>query len=695
MSDQHDVSSRVGQRSRGRRVLGVLGVLQGRIVVVAGLVVVLLAAAAWKFPAAVGLISAVGGRVVAFGVAVAWFIAAGSLVAAFAGILVVIASRIGRVDSSPPVGSVRRRVGAHPEYPSEIVTVADGSGRISYQSPSAARLLGHVPGFWFGRNLSEFVHIDDDEKLREILAEVATGQPLRGKTAGLTLRRGDGSGLSTETILTPLYEDGRLVGVVLASRDLSVIRPLARVRAESGNIDELTGLPDRAALQAHLTEALQSTQCGQVAVAEIDLDGFAALNETLGREFGDEILRQVARALRRCVRPWDIVARVGGDEFSVLVAGTHAERSVTRVHDRLRRALDSVVIGDGREVRLGFSAGYAVNDAGTESAEELMRNTELALARARTAHRIDILRFEAPMRVALQSRVRAEQELRAALAGRQLELAFQPMVSLADGRIHGAEALVRWRHPERGLISAGEFIPLAEQMRVVHELGLWALRRACRELRDLRSVVPELGPFALSVNVSAHQLGPELVRQVASASADAGVAATDLVLEVTESVLAGRPDEAAETLSSLRALGCRVALDDFGTGYSSLAYLARFPVDIIKIDRSFVAGMCDDPQQLALTRTIVALGNALRLRTVAEGVETDEQAELLRALGCERAQGYWFGRPVPMAELIESIKIGRLGTAVAAPRSSVEVVDQIVLPREQVVLPREPIVKSF
>jgi len=600
----------------------------------------------------------------------AWFVAAGSLLAAVIGIAVVLVLRLwgGRCPYPKVVSGGGPDRADVIDHPAEIVTVTDGAGMVCYQSPSAARLLGQVPGFWNGRPLTDLIHGGDEQRLAGILSRSDGDQSARTRTVALALRRGDGSWLATETSIAFLSEGGRQVGLVLASRDVSTIRPLAHARRGGLRVDDLTGLPDREALSAHLTESLRSTTGGQVAVAEIDLDGFAALNETLGPDVGDEVLRQVARALRRCVRPWDIVARVGGDEFAVLVAGPHAERSVARVHDRLRRALDAVVIGDGREVRLGLSAGYAVNDAGTESAEELIRNAELALARARTAHRIDILRFEAPMRVALQSRVRAEQELRAALADRQLELAFQPMVSLADGRILGAEALVRWRHPERGLVSAAEFIPLAEQMRVVHELGLWALRRACRELRDLRMAVPELGSFELAVNVSAHQLGPELVREVASATADAGVASTDLVLEVTESVLACRPDEAAETLARLRALGCRVALDDFGTGYSSLAYLARFPVDLIKIDRTFVAGICDNSQQLALTRTIVALGTALRLRTVAEGVETGEQAELLRALGCDHAQGYRFGYPMPMAELVERIRSEqRVGASGSGP----------------------------
>lgn len=432
-------------------------------------------------------------------------------------------------------------------------------------------------------------------------------------------------------------------------------RPATTDVAAAGNPDPLTGLIPRGTFVGLIETVSLESPVPSVAVLALDLDGFAALNETLGPDFGDEILRHVAAALRRCVRPWDTVARIGGDEFAVLVAGDDAERSVNRLHERLRRALGAVVISTGQEVRLGVSAGYAVAD-GHDPAGDVLRNAELALARARTAHRIDVLRYEAPMRAALLSRVQAEQELRAALAGHQLELVYQPVVSLEDGQTVGAEALVRWRHPERGLVVASEFVPLAEQMRIVHELGVWALRQACRDLRQIKDLVRDLGSFEMSINVSGHQIGAELVTDVAAAAADAGVSPGELVLEVTESVLALRQEEATDVLGRLRALGCRVALDDFGTGYSSLSYLARFPVDIIKIDRSFVGGVQSDPQQLALTRTIVALGQALHLRIIAEGVETDEQAALLRGLGCTWAQGFLLARPMPLEGLLEHLR---------------------------------------
>lgn len=550
---------------------------------------------------------------------------------------------------------------------SDVVTVIDLRGTVVYQTPSVSRILGFEPGYWRDKPFSDLVHLDDHSKLQLAMSS-ATREKGRSRSVELTLRARDGSWRDTETSVTALPGDDGLPGFVITTRDVSDRRRMRETLERQAETDELTGLPNRSALRRHATESLRGVTSAHIAALALDIDGFRALNDTLGHGFGDDILRQVAGALRRCVRPWDVVARVGGDEFAVLIVGANAERSVNRVQERMRRSLAAVVVGDGREIRLAVSAGYAVNDLGTETADELLRNADLALARARSARRVEVLRFEAPMHEALVIRVKAEQELLAALAARELELAYQPVVRLHDAKIIGAEALIRWRHPTRGLVAAGEFVPLAEEMGIVHELGVWALRKACRDLAALRLRNPTLDQFPVSVNVSGHQIEPDLVEEVGSATADAGITPADLILEVTESVLARRPDEAAKVLQSLRALGACVALDDFGTGYSSLAYLAEFPVDILKIDRTFVADVGTSSQRLALTRTIVSLGQALQLTIVAEGVETAEQADLLRGMGCEHAQGYVFSRPVPLSAL-ELLLQGSSGRLTSRPES--------------------------
>lgn len=535
---------------------------------------------------------------------------------------------------------------------SDVVTVTDLAGRIVYQTPSVTRVLGYDPDLSCRRPFAEFIAGGDVELLSAAMASAARN-PNQPRSVELTMCHRDGSWRDTETKVTVLPGDGGMHGFVLTTRDISDRRRISETLERRAEVDDLTGLPNRSSLRRDASAALNGVAAAHVAVLALDLDGFRALNDTLGHQLGDEILMQVAAALRRCVRPWDIVARIGGDEFAVLIVGPNAEQSVVRVQERLRRALAAAVVGDGREVRLAHSAGYALNDSGIETADELLRNADLALARARTAHRVDLLRFEAPMHEALMVRVQAEQELRAALSAQQLELAYQPLVELFGGSIVGVEALVRWRHPTRGLVAAAEFVPLAEEMGIVHELGVWALRKACRDLAAIRREVLGSRAFKMSVNVSGHQVEQDLVHEVVSATADAGVLATDLVLEVTESVLARRPEEASGVLQGLRSLGCQIALDDFGTGYSSLSYLAQFPVDILKIDRSFVADVGSNSQRLALTRTIVGLAQALHLATVAEGVETSEQADLLRGMGCQAAQGYMFSRPVPLSALLD------------------------------------------
>lgn len=539
----------------------------------------------------------------------------------------------------------------------DMFTVADLKCRVVYQTPTVARVLGFEPGHWRDRPIFDFVHPDDHGQLAEAMAKAAReiGRP---RTVRSRLRCRDGSWRESDTTVTALPGDDGLPGYVLRMLDASELRRKPASEQQARHVDELTGLPNRAALLVHADQSILGAAAGNVAVLALDLDDFRAINDTIGHDTGDEILRQVGAALRRCVRPWDLVARMGGDEFAVLIVGANAERSVGRVHERLQRALSAVLIPDGREVRIALSAGYSVNDSGTESSEQLVRNADLALARVRSANRVEVLRFEASMHDALVERMHAEQELRSAVAEGRLELAYQPIVRLIDGMPIGAEALIRWRHATRGLVLAGDFVPLAEEMGIIHELGVWALRQASRDLAHLRREVDGLTRFTMSVNVSGHQLEPALLDEVRSAAEAGGINPADLVLEVTESVLAEYPERAAEVLRAARSLGCRVAFDDFGTGYSSLSYLAQFPVDILKIDRSFVQDVVTSTQSLALTRTIASLGQALSLPVVAEGVETAEQAAVLRGLGCENAQGYLFSRPVPLASLRQILLTG-------------------------------------
>jgi diguanylate cyclase (GGDEF)-like protein len=412
-----------------------------------------------------------------------------------------------------------------------------------------------------------------------------------------------------------------------------------------------------------------------VAVVFLDLDGFKAVNDSQGHAIGDNLLTLVADRLRRCVGPGDTVARLGGDEFAILVVGPDSERDATKVAVRIREVLTKPFVLDGREVTLAASVGIAITDAGNETADQVLRNADLAMYRSKAMRDGGHVRFESEMHDTLLLRVQAEADLRQALARGQLALHYQPTVNLHTGQVVGVEALIRWYHPTRGLVQPMDFIGLAEETGLVESIGEWAVRECCRQGARWQSYAPTGGTFHVAVNVSSHQLTPQLPVIVREALAESGMPPGALVIEMTESVLIERTEEAVEVLRQLKALGTRIAIDDFGTGYSSLSYLARFPVDILKIDKSFVEQLTaradDEPgsgsDSAELARTIVHLGRSLRLGTVAEGIETREQYAALVAMACDYGQGFLFSRPLP-AEGIDTLFAHLLVSTLPTPQ---------------------------
>jgi diguanylate cyclase (GGDEF)-like protein/PAS domain S-box-containing protein len=549
----------------------------------------------------------------------------------------------------------------------EIVSILDAEGTVQFQTPSVSRILGYEPGHWLGRPASDLAHPDDAAALQAAIG-LAAKNPGAGRRADVRLHSRDGMYRSTECLVTAVPVDREMHGFVLTSRDVTERSALQAELAHRERTDALTGLANRSSLHRHIDESLRGARRGQVAVLTLDLDGFSAVNDALGHDDGDRLLERVGEALERCVRPWDLVARIGGDEFAVLLVSRNAERAVVRVQERIRRALAGVVAGDGSEMAFTASAGYAVNDTGHESAADLLRNADLALARARSARSVELLRFHRDMHDALVSRLSLERELRAAVVGDELFMTYQPVVDLASGRMTGAEALVRWRHRDRGVVAAAEFMPLAEDCGLVVEIGAWVLGQVATDLARLTREMPDLPPFRLGLNVSPKQLDDSLPDQIAFALASVGASASSLVVEVTESSLVLRPQEAGRALAKLRAAGVRVALDDFGTGYSSLGLLAQYEVDILKIDRSFVSQLTSSPEQGALARTIVHLAAAMGLECVAEGVETRIQLELLSDMGCDEAQGYLFAEPLEFDELRQMLGAGHARGRGASPR---------------------------
>ncbi|MDQ0754084.1 bifunctional diguanylate cyclase/phosphodiesterase [Arthrobacter sp. B3I4] len=419
--------------------------------------------------------------------------------------------------------------------------------------------------------------------------------------------------------------------------------------------DPLTQLANRTALNAVLSHALDETLRGELppALLILDLDSFKGINDTLGHSAGDDVLRVIARRLQEAVRVTDTVARLGGDEFAVMLPKSNLVRA-RRVANRILRALsESLEIGDLR-ITCGSSIGVRVAEPG-QSVDDLVMEADTAMYAAKAQPHSGIKIFEPALLYARRLQSLMVTEMRRAINEDQLTLHYQPVVELASGRIEGVEALVRWNHPERGLLMPDEFIPLAEETGMIVELGHWVLRNAVRQLRDWQDRLPLESEFTVRVNISTTELqNLELIEHVQDILRETGVDASNLIIELTESMAVTGGDVDKYSLSGLRQLGVQLEIDDFGTGYSSISYLRRLPVNVVKIDRSLIDGLGTDEEQGRFVEAVLHLIHACGLTAVAEGIETAEQAEELVRLGCASGQGYYFGRPAA-AEAIEAL----------------------------------------
>jgi diguanylate cyclase (GGDEF)-like protein len=441
----------------------------------------------------------------------------------------------------------------------------------------------------------------------------------------------------------------------LALNDAAAVEGMRRAfddAVHQATHDPLTGLPNRSLVVDRLDQALarSSRSGGRVTVLFADLDRFKVVNDSFGHPVGDGVLLSVSERLRAAVRPQDTVGRLAGDEF-VIVCEDLTDRETINVAERVAATVSDPIMLGGRETVITASIGIAHAEPGTR-AEDMLRDSDVAMYRAKERGRSRIELFDAEMRRRMVDRLEMERSLRTAIAAGELRLDYQPIVTFDDWRVTAAEALVRWEHPERGLVQPDEFIPLAEESGLILPLGRWVLTEACRQLAVWRA--EGRADLRVTVNLSARQFAdPELIDVVAEALAKAGLPADALWLEITESVLMEEVEATANTLHALKRLGVHLAVDDFGTGYSSLSYLKRFPVDLLKIDRSFIDGLGTDPEDGAIVLAIVSLAQALRLEVVAEGVEQFHQLEALHRLGCDAVQGFLLARPARADRLPE------------------------------------------
>jgi diguanylate cyclase (GGDEF)-like protein/PAS domain S-box-containing protein len=535
---------------------------------------------------------------------------------------------------------------------SDLVTITDPYGLIQFISPAVRNLLGHEPDALQQTPLLALLHPEDQHRGRDFFRD-ALRDP--GVTAMIEwrMRRQDSSWVHVETVASNLRDDRHVRGIVLNSRDISERRALEEQLRHLAFYDALTRLANRVLFRDRVEHALdRARRSGQpVALMFLDLDNFKAVNDSLGHAEGDRLLLTTARQLTRHTRASDTVARLGGDEFAILIEEVPPPDNLKQLADRIVEALRIPYRLERGEVLVTASMGIVIG-SGAESADELMRDADTAMyvAKGRGKHRYEI--FDVQMRSATRDRPQLEKDLRRALEREgELSLHYQPIMDLATGRISGIEALARWRHPTLDSIPPATFIPIAEQSGLIVPLGNWVLREAFGQARLWRDKSSNGQQPYIAVNVSTHQLQQvDFPANVARELERSGVAPDAVVLEFTESVMMRNTPVALDRLRELDDLGVRLAIDDFGTGFSSLSYLHRFPIHLLKIDRSFIEHLDNGGEGAALARAIIAMGDTLQIKMVAEGIEGEGQLRELRRLGCHLGQGYLFSKPTTVQE---------------------------------------------
>ncbi len=543
---------------------------------------------------------------------------------------------------------------------SDVIMIVGADGVLRFASPASERTLGLKPSEITGRSLPDLWVGEDAEKLRAFLAEVAATPSGTVGPVELRVERG-AKRYVVESVGSNLTQDPAVRGLALNFRDISERKALEEQLRQLAFHDPLTLLANRNLFRDRVQHALMIAQRGHncLAVMFLDLDNFKNINDSLGHDAGDRLLQAVAHRILQTTRSSDTVARLGGDEFAVLMEGVERSSEVGRVADALVAALNMPFQLDGREVRVGASLGVAIS-ASEAGAEALLSNADIAMYHAKAAGKNRHVTFQPQMQAMLHERLRLEADISRALANQEFFLEYQPIVDLGTRSLLGVEALVRWRHPEAGVLMPGRFIQVVEECGQIVKLGRWVLRQACRDLCAWRRSIAGGAGLRLAVNISGRHLQHgELVHDVAQALAESGLEPGNLVIELTESTIMYNTDANLERFHSLKALGVRLAIDDFGTGYSSLSYLHRFPIDILKIDRSFVSNLTNSDNGPELARAVITLGETLGLETVAEGIELEPQVAALLALGCVAGQGFLFAKSSSLEHLSKSPFVAR------------------------------------
>jgi diguanylate cyclase (GGDEF)-like protein/PAS domain S-box-containing protein len=541
----------------------------------------------------------------------------------------------------------------------DLITVLASDGTVLYQSPSIEAVLGYTAEEVMGRPFASLLHASEQGRVLLRLTDGAAGARSHPEPIECLLAHRDGTLRNFEILHTNLLDDPAVGGIVLNARDVSERKTFEEQLAHQAFHDSVTHLPNRALFNERVRHAVARARREAIGLAVIfvDLDDFKTVNDSLGHAAGDGVLREVAQRISACVRAGDTAARFGGDEFAILLEGVADLPSAAETADRILVALSAPVSLEHNELSVRASLGISIAEPGAAcDADELVRNADAAMYIAKGdgkgAYRI----FEPAMHERVLLRLQLRADLMLALERHEFELHYQPLFRLRDAEITGVEALLRWRHPTRGVMSPAEFIPFAEETGMIVPIGRWVLYEGCRQAMIMRGQIAGSERLAIGINLSVKQLfNKDIVTDVAAALAAAGLEPSALTLEITESVMMTDTEFAVMRMHELHELGVRLAMDDFGTGYSSLSYLSRFPIDILKMDRSLLAAGAS-PVTSGLASAVLGLGETFNLEVVAEGIEYSEQSETLRDLGCEIGQGFLFARPMEHEQLIKFMR---------------------------------------
>jgi diguanylate cyclase (GGDEF)-like protein/PAS domain S-box-containing protein len=539
---------------------------------------------------------------------------------------------------------------------SDIITILEADGTVRYVSPAVERITGYKPDEQVGTNAFGSVHPDDCDRALDNFAEVLK-KPGLHPPLEFRVPHKDGSWRYLEHVVNNLLDDPAVRGVVINSWDITERKDLVEQLSYQAFHDPLTGLPNRALFMDRLEHALTraNRRGSKVAVLFMDLDNFKVINDSLGHKVGDQLLVATAERLKACVRPEDTAARLGGDEFTILVEDVTDVGEVVQIAERIAEILRPPFALQDQEVFATISTGITINSTAHEQPEDLLRHADLAMYRAKHRGRARYEVFEPSMDAKAVERLILETGLRRALVREQFRVYYQPIVALANDMIAGVEALVRWEHPQRGLLLPEAFLSVAEETSLIVRIGQWVLREAGKQARIWQEHYPSIPPLTISVNLSTREFfHPKLVAEVLGESE---IDPASLQLEITEGAMRSNGTSSADrTLRNLKRMGVQLAIDDFGLGYSSLSYLKRFPVDFLKIDRSFIAGLGGEPNGVSskdteIVKAMIELTHALGLKVIAEGVESAEQLRRLRNMKCDFAQGNYFSEPLPSEAL--------------------------------------------